>query len=82
MIEPSITEEQREQLHASLIRIGEHFRAFAEALNVAAKALTKFQQDLQSASQDDYALAPPHPKPKPSRPAWQSPYGPPRKGHR
>lgn len=61
-------------------------RRYVEAVGPALQALgatmRRVAEQLRGARQDDYALAPPRPKPR-DRPSWQSPYGPPtRRNHR
>lgn len=55
--------------------------ALIEAAVPAFRALAKAAAEAQHADQSQYALAPARPRPA-RRPAWQSPYGPPQKGHR
>lgn len=56
------------------IRIRASLQPFAEAM---ASALRRIAEAVRSRQQDQYELVPP-PARRPDRPAWQSPYGPPR----
>lgn len=48
--------------------------AVAPVLQVIGATMRRLAQQLHTARRDDYALAPPRPR---DRPSWQSPYGPP-----
>lgn len=55
--------------------------ALVEAAVPAMRALARAAAAAEQAEQSQYTLAPGRPRPA-RRPAWQSPYGPPQKGHR
>ncbi|MGW7196628.1 hypothetical protein [Streptomyces chryseus] len=61
---PEITAEQRKQLLARVVSIGEAFAQFAAALQEALPMVERFEAGGRRAR---------------ARPAWQSPYGPPQR---
>lgn len=71
---PQLTPEQAEQLTRALRDVAEAFRRMAEAITPAmaeaCRAIARAAEAAQTASRDDYALAPPPPadQPKESRP--------------
>ena len=82
-LEPQLTDEQREQLLRSVANLAAEIRAFVEALVPAAQAAgQQFAQLANALQAAGYLDEKGKPIERPARPAWQSPYGPPPKGHR
>lgn len=75
---PEFTDEQREQQLKAIAEFTATMQALTQAMipimQAAAASFANLARAVQAAEQHDFALAPP-------RPAWQSPYGPPQKGH-
>ncbi|MGW7514801.1 hypothetical protein ACWGJ2_04335 [Streptomyces sp. NPDC054796] len=69
-----MTEPAEPQVDTEALRA--YVEAIAPALRATAQALSRAAEAARTARADDFALAPP-PAPD-DRPAWQSPYGPPR----
>ncbi|MFF7234420.1 hypothetical protein [Streptomyces sioyaensis] len=70
-----------EQLRAAVDQLNKALRAWVEAITPAVRAAARAVEAARAANPDDYALAPPSPRPR-DRPAWQSPHGPARPVHR
>lgn len=73
----AITEQWERTLTSLRFAVTQMVNAAAPAMRALAKAVA----EAQHMDQSQFALAPPRP-PATRRPAWQSPYGPPTKGHR
>ncbi|MGW2495865.1 hypothetical protein ACWCV2_15375 [Streptomyces pseudogriseolus] len=77
-----LTDEQREQLLRNVAELHTALARFVEALRpqieAAARAFADLGQQLRAAGLID---ADGNPTARPDRPAWQSPYGPPRRRH-
>ncbi|MFI8850771.1 hypothetical protein [Streptomyces sp. 891-h] len=74
-------QERRTQIRAAEAAVEQMravMRAYVEAVAPAVRALARAVEAARNARPDEYALAPPPAAPRDRRPAWQSPYGPPR----
>ncbi|MFE9340849.1 hypothetical protein [Streptomyces sp. NPDC007063] len=69
-VDPEAVRAAVEQMRAAM-------RPYVVAIAPAVRALARAVEAAHSARPDEYALAPPPATPR-DRPAWQSPYGPPR----
>lgn len=80
-IEPQLTDEQREALLHNVTEVYASFAKFAEALvpqvRAAAETFAELGRQLKAAGLLDEDGNPV----RPDRPAWQSPYGPPKRRH-
>ncbi|MER7815633.1 hypothetical protein [Streptomyces sp. NPDC096153] len=83
LAQPQLTDEQREALLARMAEITHQFRQMIEAVlpavRAAAEQAAQVFAALQAAGLVDEDGKPTRPA---DRPAWQTPYGPPQKGHR
>jgi hypothetical protein len=80
--QPNLTDEEREQLLHTVATAAAELRKFVEAVlpafQAAAEQAAQLFATLQNAGLIDEHGQPTKPT---NRPAWQSPYGPPQKGH-
>lgn len=78
----SLTDEEREQLLRTMATAAAELRKFVEAVLPVFQAAAAQAAQLFAALQKAGLLDEHGQLTKPTRPAWQSPYGPPQKGHR